>query len=330
MWAGFLGGSDFDHANSLMVDERGRVYLAGWTRSRNFPITPRALFRQFREGVEEDAFVAVVSPTGDSLVYATYVGGIKEDWICDMALDHSGNVVVAVLTNSPDLPTTADAFDRTFNGSREAYIAKMDLWNQRLLWATYLGSTNQDWPQALTVDTDGRIHMVGVTFSEDFPVTEGAIDSVHRGFSDLFVATLDSSGSALLYATLLGGTDQERSTDLSIDDDHNIYITGWTRSADFPTTPTASDTVLDGQADGLVIALNPHQNGLLYSSFVGGDGIDVIYGLAVDGRGRLFVAGSTNSIDFPITPGAPFDALIGEQDAFVAGFELDLQELSHP
>jgi hypothetical protein len=163
----------------------------------------------------------------------------------------------------------------------------------------------------------------GHTESFDFPATPGAYDTTQNGSRDVFVAKLDASGSTLLYSTFLGGSNLEEPRALALDVTGAAVVTGWTYSSDFPTTPGAYDTTINGDADVYVTKLDPSGSTLLYSTFLGGSAFDRAHALALDAAGDAVVSGTTYSSDFPTTPAAydtDYDG--GGGDAFVAKLNL--------
>lgn len=318
----FLGGSDDDRGQSIAVDIVGSAYLTGWTRSGDFPTTTGAFCTIYHGHEEEDAFVAKLNPSGSELGYATFLGGVNEDWGRDIAVDSSGNAYVGVLTYSADFPATAEAFDATYNGSREAVVAKLNPSGSALAYATFLGGSGQDWSQNLAVDGDGHVYLVGVTFSADFPTTPGAFDRSHNGLNDVFAAQINPAGSDLVYATFLGGTGEERGVAMALDGSGNAYLTGWTRSADFPTTALGSDTSYNGETDSFVAKINTKGSVLSYATFLGGSSFDGGFGIALDGSGNTYVTGRTRSGDFPTTTGALAAIHSGGDDVFVTKLDL--------
>ncbi|MCM3541335.1 SBBP repeat-containing protein, partial [Priestia endophytica] len=169
----------------------------------------------------------------------------------------------------------------------------------------------------IAVDAGGNVYITGTTGSADFPTTPGAFDTTYNGNEDAYVTKLDPTGSMLVYSTYLGGTDLDRVSDIAVDAGGNAYITGLTISTNFPTTPGAFDTTFNGGRDVFVTKLNPTGNALIYSTYLGGTGIEDGNGIAVDAGGNAYITGLTGSADFPTTPGAFDTTYNGNGDAFV-------------
>ncbi len=187
-----------------------------------------------------------------------------------------------------------------------------------LAYSTFLGGESADLGLAIAVDSAGSTYVTGQT-SNSFPTTEGAYDSSPNGSGDVFVAKLNAAGSALIYSTYIGGSASDEGSGIAIDASGNAYVTGKTASANFPTTEGATQSVFGGVVDGFVTKLNPAGSGLVYSTYLGGSGVDEALAIAVDASRNALVTGQTQSSeDFPTTEGA-FQAAYGGglSDAFV-------------
>jgi hypothetical protein len=194
-----------------------------------------------------------------------------------------------------------------------------------LAYSTYLGGSGGDSGIRIALDAGGNAYVTGNTMSIDFPTTPGAFQLTFRGGGiffggDAFVTKLDPTGSTLVYSTFLGGSGFDRGYGIVVDADGHAYVTGYTASVDFPTTVGALQTTSGGSSDAFITKLNPTGSALVYSTYLGGSGGDASYGgIAVDAAGNAYVAGTTESLNFPTTPGA-FQLARGccGGDAFVA------------
>jgi hypothetical protein len=317
IWSTALGGSDGDCAPgcALAVDDSGAVYVAGSTRSADFPTTPGA-FDTTHEG-EFEAFVAKLDPSGGALVYSTFLGGAGNDLGFSIAVDDAGAAYVAGGTRSADFPTSSGAFDTSHNGGNDAYVAKLDPSGGALLYGTFLGGgADDDGFGGLAIDGSGVVYVSGETQSADFPITAGAVDPVFNGGADAFVTKLAPGGGSLAYSTFLGGAASDFSLDLEVDAAGAAYVVGDTRSVDFPTTPGAFDGTHGDDFDGYAAKLDATGASLTYSTFLGGAQQDRAAGVALPGDGTAVVAGFAGSAEFPVTAGA-FDRTYDGGDAFV-------------
>jgi hypothetical protein len=316
----FLGGSGEDDGNAIAVDGAGDAYVTGLTDSTNFPTTPGA-FETAPNPNLPDAFVTKLNAAGSALVYSTYLGGNFHDIAYGIAVDAAGSAYVTGLTDSTNFPTTPGAFDTTFNGTSDCFVAKLNVAGSALVYGTYLGGSNYDVGNGIAVDGAGDAYVAGNTGSANFPTTPGAFDATYNGGKyggDAFATKLSADGSALLYGTYLGGAKDDYGYAIAVDGAGSAYVTGATNSADFPSTPGAFQTAPDGgHNDAYVAKLNAAGSALAYGTFLGGILDDYGFGVAVDGAGSAYVTGQTFSFDFPTTPGA-FDTSELQGGAFVA------------
>ena len=236
-----------------------------------------------------------------------------------MALDSSGNILMAGWSQSAEFPTGPGAWDSTHAGVWDVFVAKIDPSGRNLIWSTFLGGASWDKSLGLVVDDSDNPVVVGWTKSAEFPTTPGVYDSTHHGDSDIFVTKLDASGSGLLWSTLIGGRSAEACYGVCFDSAGNLMLGGWTRSRDFPTTPGAYAPHCRGRQDGFVAKMDPEGRSLLWSTFVGGRGPELVYAFTLDPDGNPVIGGWTISPDFPTTQGAHDTSIDGSGgDAFVA------------
>ncbi len=370
----YLGGSGHDVAYDLAVDSSGNAYVTGWTYSPNFPTTP-GTYDPTLGSSGKDVFIAKLNPAGAALVYSTYLGSSNQsDEGHDIAVDSSGNAYVTGSTGSTVFPTTAGAFDPTFNGGTDIFVTKLNPAGTALVYSTYLGGSGAIGEDAfgLAVDSSGQAYVTGYTGATNFPTTAGAYDPTYNGGYDVFVSQLNPAGSALVYSTYLGGSDPDYGYGLAVDSSGsayvarasgrvtrltpdgaglvystylgglaihsvavdsagNAYVTGYTDAADFPITPGADDpTYNGGGADAFVSKLNPDGSVLVYSTFLGGSGHDSGWDLAVDSEVNVYVTGRTNSADFPTPAGGYDPSYNGSYDVFVTKLTTDLTPPTNP
>jgi hypothetical protein len=246
----FLGGSDLDYGNSLVLDLSGHPVVAGVTQSSDFPTIPGAYDQGHNGG--RDVFVARFSVSGDSLLGSTFLGGSDNDLGYSLVLDLSGHPVVAGETQSSDFPTTPGAYDQGHNGGRDVFVARFSASGDSLLGSTFLGGSDLDYGNSLVLDLSGHPVVAGVTQSSDFPTTPGAYDPTHNGAYDVFVARFSASGDSLLGSTFLGGSDNDLGYSLVLDFSGHPVVMGETQSSDFPTTPGAYAPTHNGAYDVFV------------------------------------------------------------------------------
>jgi beta-propeller repeat-containing protein len=328
VYSTYLGGSSDDDGSGIAVDGAGSAYVTGETFSADFPVTLGALDTTFSGN--SDAYVAKLNPTGSALLYSTYLGGTttivggSDEEGQDIAVDAAGSAYVTGYTFSANFPTTPGAYDETANGNAalgegDVFVAKLDPTGSALVYSTYLVTgLTRSW--RIAVDGAGSAYVTALASIPGF-ATPGAFDTTLDGPNDAFVAKLDPAGSSLIYGTYLGGSDSDGAfgfVGIAVDSAGNAYVTGQTRSTDFPTTAGAFDATLGGFADGFVTKLDATGSTLLYSTYLGGSDFDLGAGIAVDGAGSAYVAGDTGSADFPTTADAFDTSFAGLIDVFVA------------
>jgi beta-propeller repeat-containing protein len=311
VYSTYLGGSGSDEGRAIAVDLRGNAHVAGRTGSSNFP-TANAVQAVFGGG-GFDTFVTKLDPTGSSLVYSTYLGGGGLDEGHGVAVDFRGNAYITGFTRSVNFPT-ANAFQENLTGNLNAFVTKLDP-GGALFYSTYLGGGN-DFGLAIAVDLLGNAYVTGGSLSPNFPTTAGAFQTVFGGTEDAFVTKLDHTGSALVYSTYLGGNLNDEGHGVAVDLVGNAYLTGRT-SGNFPTADAVQGVFGGGVFDAFVTKLNPDGSALVYSTYLGGGGLDLGQGIAVHPLGTAYVTGLTSSTNFP-TANALQSTLRGGQDAFVA------------
>ncbi len=336
-YLGARGGANYAHGVAL--DKEGCIYVTGNTTNPNFPVTPGAFQTKLRgpsdrSAAHGDAFVMKLSPQGDRIIYSTFLGGTAPDICGKIAVDAEGHAYVLGATSSKDFPVTSGAFQTTLKaqdttGHGDIFVAKLSPDGRELVYCTYIGGSGTDFYGGnLAVDAGGNVYFAGMTTSPDFPVTANALSrsfkggsTNERGGTDGFLAKLNSAGTALEYATYLGGSGDDYARSVAVDRDGNVWVAGETSSTDFSTTTDAFCRSPKGGTDGFVAQFNPRDGKLLYGSLLGcgksAGGIMV----AVHKSGWLVLAGQTESADLPATPGALGATHKGQADLFVALFD---------
>ncbi|MBI4685329.1 MAG: SBBP repeat-containing protein [Nitrospirae bacterium] len=259
----FLGGSYSDYPNSIAIDSSGNIYVTGDTSSSSsdplykFPTTTGAYDTTFNGGTW-DAFISKLNSDLTTLLASTFFGGsLDEDHSYSMVIDSSENVYVTGYTLSSDFPTTIGAFNTVFNGGSDVFVSKLNSDLTILLGSTFLGGIDYDYAYSIAIDSSWNIYVTGNTSSSDFPTTIGAFDTTFNGFTDVFISKLNSDLITLRASTFLGGSNSSSAYSIAIDSSGNIYVTGNTSAADFPTTTGAFDTAFNGSTDVFISKLTP-------------------------------------------------------------------------
>lgn len=252
--------------------------------------------------------------TVDPLLYSTFLGGSTDTRGVALAVDASGNAYVTGYTLSTDFPTTPGAYRTSLSGAGtwDAFVVKLNPSGTAPVYSTFLGGSGSDRGFAISVDGAGDAYVAGYTNSSDFPTTPGALRTTFGGGAmEAFVTKLNAAGNALQYSTYLGGSADDRAYGIALDASGDAFVTGRTKSPDFPITPGAFEPTFQNTicgpvlcAHGFVSKLSSSGSTLAYSSYLGGRSSDRGLGIAVDASGAAYVGGYTNSSDFPVTAGA--------------------------
>ena len=312
-FATYYGGSSYEEINAMTVDSDGFIYVAGSTTSTDLPLAlsvASPLNRPVSLG-SGDAFIAKLSPDGESLIWAAYLGGSRDDAANSIGVDPSGNVYVSGWTNSASFPTTAEAYLRKKTGYANMFVAKLDPSGRKLLYSTLVGATglspsmgNVSNGTFLKVDRQGYVYLAGTTYGNGPAATLGAAITKRRGDADGFVLKLNKAGSALVYSTLIGGSDADGVYGMDIDSDGNAYVVGSTSSNDFPTVNAYLAARPEGRSSSFLAKLNSSGSAFRYSTYLGDGFNTALRAIAVDADGSAWVAGGGNSLPVvnPIWP----------------------------
>jgi hypothetical protein len=319
LWCTYIGGSRGESPRGgLAIDKDDSVVVVGTSPSPDFPTTP-GVVQPHLKGPRDSAIVRL-KPDGSGLVFGTFLGGTGEDdAIMGARLDAAGNIHVAGHTKSADFPVTAGAPQPKSGGQSDCYLAKLSHDGSRILYATYLGGSGNEFAEHRPwLTPDGCFILVGPTLSADFPTTAGAFQRQQRGRGDGFVTKLSVDGKRFVFSTRLGGTGGENLLMPTVDEKGNIWVVGSTSSRDLPVTPDALQTKFGGgQEDGLLAMLSADGSQLLYATYLGGSGDEMIRSITLGTKGEVYLVGNTSSPDFPTTPGALQPKLGGNHDAFI-------------
>jgi hypothetical protein len=285
-----------DEGNGIAVDNAGNAYIVGTTDAADFPIQNG--LQSKNQGTTE-AFVAKLSPDGTALLYSTYLGGSQAEDGEGIAVDGQGNVYVTGVTFSANFPSR-NALQSTNRGAGDAFLTKLATnlsGDSSLVYSTYLGGGSVDGGADVVVDAGGDAFLTGQTLSADFP-TRGALQPANRGSNDAFVAKIDATGEGLAYSTYVGGSGEDYAYALAVDSSGSVYVTGNTKSLDFPVQNALYSTN-QGVSDAFVAKLNDSGSAMVYCTYLGSSGYDYGYGIAVDGAHNAYVVGSTDASTFP-------------------------------
>jgi hypothetical protein len=351
IWATFIGGPNYDRAYALEVDPSGNVFIAG-RAGAGFPTSQSALQRSFAGDLvpnlaygQQDGFIAKLSSDGRNLIWATYFGSDGRDFIRDCDIDSSGNVYIGVSNVSRNHPhLTAGSFQTQRRGASDGMAAKISANGSSVIWASYFGGGADDGgAPSVRVDATGNLYYLTNTNSTDAPTTVGAYKRTPGGGWDLVAAKFNASGSSIIYGTYLGGggLDFTETHGLAIDGAGNAYVAMSTMSAAMATTTGAFQSSYGGSGgsgtgsnsnypgDAYVAKLSANGTQLLAATYLGGRHGEGAEGIMLDGGGNVFVSGATYSDNFPVTSGAYQTNLMGRADVFAVKLTGDLRQLSY-
>jgi len=324
VYSTFLGGSGLDEGLAIAVDGAGNAYVTGDTTSPTFPGVGGGSIQPANAGLS-DVFVTKLNPTGTAILYSTFLGGSGVDDGLAIAVDGAGNAYVTGLSFSSTFAGVSGASIQSANaGNFDVFVTKINALGTATVYSTFLGGSGDDRGLGIAVDSAGNAYVAGVTSSVTFPgVGGGSIQPVNAGGSDAFVMKINPAGTAIVYATFLGGSDLDEGRGIAVDSAGSAYVAGSTASTTFPGVngsslqPANAGGVVPG--DGFVTKIDPSGAAILYSTFLGGSGADGCFGIAVDGAGSAYLTGGTASTTFPgVKSGSiqPVNAG-GIEDAFV-------------
>jgi beta-propeller repeat-containing protein len=330
LYSTYLGGSyGGDAIYALAIDSSGNAYVAGTALSPDFPTTPGAFQTLDTTPGEHKSFVSKLNATGSALVYSTYLvgNGTINPFSAPMgqangiAVDSAGSAYVVGTTADEDFPLTQGVFQPNYSTDPSnlaifrftGYVSKLDPTGAHLLYSSYLGGSYVSGAQAVAVDLSGSAYVTGWTAGNNI-TTPGAFQPVAPG-NNAYVVKVNSTGSALIYATYLGGscltggvTPGDAGFAIAIDAAGDAFVAGQTCSLDFPITSNAIQTVLAGanpSNSAFLTELNPSGTQVLFSTYIGGSyGGDHANGIGLDGQSNVYIAGLTHSPSFPVTAGA--------------------------
>jgi hypothetical protein len=335
----YLGGGIEDRGGLIEVDSSGKVYLTGSTFSSDFPVSTNALIST--AGGDLDGFAVKLDPSAEgkaSLLYGTYLGGLGYDATTALAVDANGRMLVAGYTSSLQLTgVPSDTLQASNQGGYETMLYQLDpaaAAGATLIFGTFLGGGGTDIATGVASDASGAIYLSGYTMSSNFPIAGDSYQGFLHSESNLFVVKIDPSRSGLdrlVYGTYLGGGGVDVATNMRMDPSGGVWLTGYTASRDFPVTSGAYQARFGGGiTNAFLVRLDPSRpaaQALTYSTFFGGSGTDVAYGLALVGGGKVALAGYSLSDDLPVKGAQPAgqtrawgaDAFVALLDPAVAG-----------
>ncbi|MFW9768468.1 MAG: SBBP repeat-containing protein [Candidatus Thorarchaeota archaeon] len=309
----YIGGNGDDLGGQIHIDESGNVIVTGSTSSSNFPTLNG--YDLTHNGARE-AFALKISPTFETLIFSTYLGGSNEEYEYGSAVDSDGNIYITGRTWSSNFPTI-NAEDDTLNGVTDIFVCKLNASGNELIYSTYLGGGGDEYLGRGGIALDDYLYVGGCTTSSDFPVLN-AYDNTYNGGWDAFVTKFNITDGTRIASTFVGGSGDETVYGVDVDKWGNTYLTGPTTSSNLPVVNAFSNTSSGGE-DGFLFKVNSTCNGLKYSSYYGGSSNDGPRELRLDQTGNVYITGWTASSNFPLVNA--YDAsLSGAMDMYLMVF----------
>lgn len=300
----FLGGnmyapstsdlSGYTKVGGVKLDAIGNIFIVGKTRVY-FPQTLGCYDSQRTGGSNNnpttDGFITKFNNTGSALVYSTLFGGSSDEEIRDIAIDSLGNAYF--IGSGHSIPTTPGSFDTTTIA--DGFLAKLNPLGTALIYCTSFKGI----PYSVAIDKFGNAVVAGTTNKSSFVTTTGSYDPSYNAGFDGFITKFNTTGSALLFSTFIGGTGDDYIRHIKMDTSSTIYFTGNTNSANYPITLNAYDVTWNNGVDMIIGKLNSNGNNITYSSYIGGSGNDFANSITIDSTGNMYLAGHTNSTNYP-------------------------------
>jgi len=306
VYSTYLGGNGFnEYGLGIAVDSSGNAYVTGGTNSTDFPgVTGGSIQSTYGgSGPYRDAFAVKINAAGSAILWSTYLGGSGDELGYGITTDSSGNVYIDGYTDSSSLPwVSGSALQSAYGGNGDGFVIKINSSGANV-WATYLGTSGGDGLGSVRVDGSGNVWVGGSTDSSSWPgVTGSSAQSTYAGNGDAIITEINAAGTAILYSTYLGGSDYDDLQGLALDSSGNVYASGTTLSTSFPgVTGSSIQPSNAGSYDIYVTKLNSTLTSITWSTFLGGSGFDEDQDIGVDSSGNVYIAGMTNSTDFPVS-----------------------------
>ncbi len=305
----YFGGNNQVEDVAMALDSDGNIYVGGVTNSTNFPTKNGGQSTYNGAGIDGlgDGFVAKFTPDGSSLIFATYLGGSRDDEVFGIAIGPDKSIYLTGDTSSTNFPLQnplQSSFSTALTDSYHSFVTKMATDGSALIYSTYLGgSGDADYASGIAVDSSGNAYITGVTNSTNFPIANALFPTFRGGTGDVFVAKINATGSTLLFSTFMGGSSLDEGGNIAVDD-NNVYIEGVTLSSNFPVQNAVQSSYggagSDGYGDGFVTKLSNDGSALIFSTYLGGSSDDEIFSLALGPNGTIYLAGDTSSTNFPL------------------------------
>ncbi len=322
----YLGGCNEDYGMgiatdsdaSFCTDNDGNAYVTGYTDCTDFPVS-ETTYQSTNKGLI-DSFIVKLSDDGSSLTYSTYIGGTLNDYAVAITVDCCGEATVAGNTGSVDFPT-ASAHQAALAGETDGFITRISTTGDSVVFSTYLGGKGVEnvTDLATCMNCCGYTYISGDTNSLDFPLLLPFQNIFGGGYSDGFITMLTKSGT-MSYSTYFGGVGRDSISQVALDSSRNIFVAGSTDSNNLPVLNGYQNHLINLKNDLFVSMLSQSGSRLLFSSYLGGGGHDILNGLSIGCCGGVYLGGETESGDFPVSNGYFNKYRGGSKDGFLTKF----------
>lgn len=323
-YCGYLGGSHDDGGTGIAVDSSGNAYVCGYTKSSDFPVKDGP-YTSPGAGISlyGDAFITKIDASGTTILYSGFIGGSSADIASAVAVDGSGRAYVCGTTESSNFPVKVGP-GLNYRGKKDVFVCRVTASGASLDWSGFIGGTQDDIGSWVAIDSSGNAYITGYTASTQgnlFPVKTGPYLS-HKGGLDAFVAKVASAGNNIIYCGYIGGTGDDYGAGIAVNQNGEAYVVGATSSRSGFPLAVGPDLTYNGGVEAFITKVNQAGNGVIYSGYIGGSLDDFALSVVVDSQGIAYVAGATDSSDFPVT-GGPYSVYSGMRDAFIMAIKPD-------
>ena len=295
LYSEFIGGKGSDKPVSVVFDNKGNLYIAGYTDSEDLFTTKDAL--QKKNNGKWDIFILKINSSDFNTEYSTYIGGSSSDVLHDIAVDSYGNLYLTGTTESKDFITTKGAFQENITGKRDAFLMKFNPEENCIVYSTLFGGVSDDYSEAIGIDSEFNAYITGYTYSSktrSLPVRNNIFGPSTFSY-DSYIAAFNPDGSDLIYSTYIGGGGGDRAKGIVVSEE-KIHITGYTYSRDFPVKNAYQNNSTDqGDSEGFLTCIKKDGSEVIYSTYLGGEGDDFIHTIQTDEKGNIILAGETKS-----------------------------------
>jgi hypothetical protein len=338
IYSTYLGGSGSEnYCLQMALDDSGNVYVGFTTDSKDLTVSDNA-YQKSTKG-ENDHYIIKFS-NDCKYIASTYLGGSGSDHWTTLAF-YNNSLYLFGKTESRDFPTTKRAFQQEYDNSAppdssqswmagDITITALSLNLDKVLYSTYLGGNSLDYIRSCAFDTDGKILLVGATYSDNYPVTKNAYQKSMNGKQDGFLTIIRQNLSKIDYSTYIGGDSTDQVNSVFVEDSDNIILAGDTKSLDFPVTSDALiGKYFGGNSDGFIIKFDLKSNKPGYSSFIGGSKTDWLKYITKTDNQKYVLVGTSSSKDFPVTKDALYPSIIGGMDLVLIILDKTLKNIEY-